>query len=1206
MSKMISVASGFQYSVNIGYDLNNDDKLKNFIPTKSALKLLEEIILSTNLTSTERARVLIGAYGKGKSHIVLTILAMLMKRDIGLFKKTLPKIKENPRLYQCIQNYYSSNNKILPIIITGSNTSLPQAFLLALQRTLSMNGLLDVMPDTNYKAAVRTIKKWEKEFPDTYKKLKEVIDMPVNKFADALQDYNMDVYEKFEKVYPTLTAGSVFNPFLGFDVIDLYEEAVKGLRNKGYTGIYVIYDEFSKFLESNIVEASVSDTKMLQDFAEKCNRSGELQMHLMLISHKEIVNYIEKLPKQKVDGWKGISERFKHIHLNNNFTQTYEIIESAIQKKEKDWNSFCKEYEANFLGLVQRYENHNIFNDVEKSQIEKTIYGCYPLHPISTFVLPRLSERVAQNERTLFTFISASGISTLPAFLEEYVDDHFEVITPDLIYDYFEPLLKKEIYGGSIHENYVLTETILSKLNEGSLESKVVKTISLIYTLEQFEKLQPSKDEIISIYSISYTSEEINQAIDNLIDKEFVIYLKKSNNYLRLKQTSGVDVRQKINDMIEIQSKNMTIKETLNNSNFDNYVYPSRYNSKHDMIRFFSFEFIDGDEVTENIDWNIKSESIEADGVIYGIIPHNEEAIGKIKDILITTSGNCERFIFILPRHFIEIENVIREFNAVSELRDDANDDKVLFDEYEVIYEDLREVIGTFMRGYTHPEEYKARYIYKGKEVEIGRKAALTGLMSDICDQIYSRTPIISNEAMNRNEITATANNSRNKIVAALLRNELEPNLGFTGTGQEVSIMRSTLIRTGVWEENKGLPKINLHPDKVAYISDVLATIEDFIVDTRQCGKLSFAELYKRLIAPEYHIGLRKGLIPIYLSAVIHEYKREVIISDQFSQVSVSADVIQQINSKPEKFTLSYLDWDLEKEAFVQGLSILFAEYVVEAEKSSNSYDYVVSAMKRWYMSLPKYSKESKTAPDGGKIRKQYQETLKILKQNISGNELLFERFPKIFGYAEFEESVVDNIKVTKEFYDGYIVKVKKELCREIKEMFVLPKNKVNINKMSLASIIKDWCESLEPSVFEQLFADGTDKCLGLFQGITNDDNLTISRLAKLATDLRLEDWNEKIKDLFISNVEKYKQTAEAYHAVVESSNDLQSTSTYQISFTDENGLAVIKRFDKVESTRKGKLLHNQVTAALDSMGRAISDQEKRQILMEILKNLCQ
>lgn len=168
--------------------------------------------------------------------------------------------------------------------------------------------------------------------------------------------------------------------------------------------------------------------------------------------------------------------------------------------------------------------------------------------------------------------------------MDNYDDDHFELITPDLIYDYFEPLFKKEVYGGSIHENYVLTEMILDKLAENSLESKIIKTLALIYILEQFEKLQPSKDEMVSIYSISYTPEEINRAIDNLIEKEYVIYLKRSNNYLRLKQTSGVDIRQKINDMVEIQSKRTTVKETLNNTNFDNYVYPSRYNNERDMI----------------------------------------------------------------------------------------------------------------------------------------------------------------------------------------------------------------------------------------------------------------------------------------------------------------------------------------------------------------------------------------------------------------------------------------------------------------------------------------------------------------------------------------------------------------------------------------------------------------------------------------------
>lgn len=124
-----------------------------------------------------------------------------------------------------------------------------------------------------------------------------------------------------------------------------------------------MYDEFSKYLEANITNASLSDTKMLQDLAEKCNRSGDLQMHLMLISHKEISNYIDRLPKQKVDGWRGVSERFKHIHLNNNFSQTYDIISSVIQKRTDLWERFCQEHSEEFLGLEQRYQRHTMFID---------------------------------------------------------------------------------------------------------------------------------------------------------------------------------------------------------------------------------------------------------------------------------------------------------------------------------------------------------------------------------------------------------------------------------------------------------------------------------------------------------------------------------------------------------------------------------------------------------------------------------------------------------------------------------------------------------------------------------------------------------------------------------------------------------------------------------------------------------------------------
>lgn len=1203
MSKMISVASGFQYSVNIGYDLCSDEKLKNFIPTKSALSLLEEILLSTADTSTDRSRILIGAYGKGKSHIVLTILSMLLKRDISLFEKLMPRIEEKPKLKQCVQNYYDSDNKLLPVVITGSNTSLSQAFLLALQRTLSDNDLLDVMPETNYQAAISVIERWERDFPDTYAALENAIETPVSVLIDALASYNITAYEQFERVYPTLTSGSVFNPFLGFDVVELYESVVKELKAKGFTGIYVVYDEFSKYLEANITEASLSNSKMLQDFAEKCNRSGSSQLHLMLISHKEIANYIDKLPKQKVDGWRGVSERFKHIHLNNNFSQTYEIISSVIQKDVAMWDAFVKTHEEDFSDLHQRYAAHPLFSENE-SELDLALYGCYPLHPVSTFILPRLSERVAQNERTLFTFLSASGTATLPSYLEQTSDERFSLITPDVIYDYFEPLFKKEVYAGEIHQNYILTVNILSRLAKGSLEAKIVKTLSLFYVLGQFERLKPTKDEIAGVFSTSYTLPQITEAIDNLIEREFVIYLKRSNDYLKLKQTSGIDIKRKIQDYAESHAQKISVKETLNASNFDNYMYPSRYNDDREMTRYFSFVFIDEDEVRPSTNWIIKSENIAADGVIYAVIPHSDESIPKLRKTLLETSAGCDRQIFILPNHYAEIENVAHEYEAVSFLREAASDDPVLFEEYDVVYEDLREVITDFMSIYTHPEKYKASYIFDGQVRPIKRKAALTELMADICDTVYSLTPVISNEAVNRDVITNIASNSRNKLVAALLRNQLEVNLGLSGTGQEVSIMRSTLIRTGVLVDRNGMPEIDLRPDN-AHIANMLENIETFILSARHNGRIGFDVLYDILTLPEHHIGMRKGLIPIYLAVVLHEYKQQVVILDRYGQVPTSADVLLQINADPAAFSLSYLDWDPEKEKFVEHLAQIFADYVIDAEKGANTFDFIVNAMRRWVMSLPKYSKESKSHPNGTKIESRQLAMMKMLKQNTSSYELLFNKLPIAFGYTgEFSSGLAENIAATKAFFDCLLDDLKKTLVEKTKAIFMLPQNKDQETRMSLSSTIHEWCDSIAPSAFTHLFADGTERCLALFKSVTNDEFAFVVRLAKTATGLRVEDWDNQTVDVFQKKLLQYKVTAESYREEVPSEQS-ESSSTYKVTFVEADGTAKTKSFERVEYSNRGKLLFNQITQSLDSMGHAISEQEKRQILMEILEKLC-
>lgn len=1204
MSEMISVAEGFQYSVNIAYDLHADDKLKSYIPTQSALQLMEDILQSTLPTSTDRSRVLIGAYGKGKSHIVLTILALLMKRDLRLFEKLMPAVQKRDKLNRLIQNYYESNNKLLPVIITGSNTSLTQAFLLALQQTLKENDLLDIMPETNYKAAISVIERWKKDFPDTYQQFKDKISDTLPSFISRLEDYDIKAYEAFERIYPSLTAGSTFNPFVGFDVVQLYESVVQALKPLGYTGVYVIYDEFSKYLEANISEASVSDTKMLQDFAEKCNRSGTNQMHLMLISHKEIANYIDRLPKQKVDGWRGVSERFTHVHLNNNFTQTYEIIATVIQKKADLWNQFREKHQKEFAELAKRYAAHRIFADMQAEDIERTVQACYPLHPVSTFVLPRLSERVAQNERTLFTFLSSNGPATLPSFLKQYDDTSFEVVTPDQIYDYFEPLFKKEIANGTLHDIYFLTSVILNQLDDGSLEEKIVKTLSLIYMLEQFEKLTPTKNELIGIYSIQYPVPEIERALNNLIDDEYVIYLKRSNDYLQLKESSGVDIEAKIKDTIASQQSSTVVKKVLNASNFDSCIYPLRYNDEKEVTRYFDFTFIDESEVTEDVNWQAKQLNTEADGIVYAVIPHSKEAIGRIADIIKQTSRYCSNCVFIVPRKFVPIDFTVREYKAVETLKKLAASDKVLFDEYEVIYEDLREIINHYISDYTHPEKRAATYIYKGEEKQIVRKAALTDLLSTICGSLYFNTPVIINEAVNKNHLTANSLNSRSKIVIGLLRSELEPNLGLAGSGQEVSILRSTLIRTGVLETENGVPSINLHP-KDYLMSKLMGEIEGFVQEART-QKMSFSDLYERLTTAKCYIGLRKGLVPIYVAAVFHEYKKEIIIYDRFSQVPLNNDTLLQIEAAPQDFTLQCLDWNGEKDKYVEALANVFKDYVIEAEKTAAGYGYVVSAMHRWYMELPKYAKESKHSPDGQQIDKVKRQFLRMLKQNIGTHTLLFERLPiLITGQADCNVEIADAVAEIKFFYDQILGQLECTFCKEVKKLFGSEQDDAMMEKKSLPSVVSEWAGQLDSTIRNQLFADGTDRMLQLFfaDESLSEHALTL-RLAKLATDLNLSDWDADTQAEALENVKRYKATAEGFHAEAET-DAAETVNGYQLTYEDEAGRTVTKRFDKVETSSRGKLLYNMIETAITGMGQAVSEQEKRQILMDVLRELC-
>ena len=95
-SDIISINENFQYSINLQFDLNNINKIKEYIPTKDSCQVLNKYYDSI-LGSYSKATTLVGPYGKGKSHLLLVLLMLLNdyeKSDEDLINNLIEKIKK--------------------------------------------------------------------------------------------------------------------------------------------------------------------------------------------------------------------------------------------------------------------------------------------------------------------------------------------------------------------------------------------------------------------------------------------------------------------------------------------------------------------------------------------------------------------------------------------------------------------------------------------------------------------------------------------------------------------------------------------------------------------------------------------------------------------------------------------------------------------------------------------------------------------------------------------------------------------------------------------------------------------------------------------------------------------------------------------------------------------------------------------------------
>ena len=171
--ELIQINHSFQKSVNLQLDLDNYERIGSYIPTRSSIAVLNRYWDVVTGRSKENASILIGPYGKGKSHLLLVLLSLLHGNE----EETKPILDKIEKVDAAMASKIRvQQKKYMPVLVNAvPGTDLNQSFLYALQEALIREHLENLAPDDYFTEAVKTLENWKKEYQTTYEQLVQIL-----------------------------------------------------------------------------------------------------------------------------------------------------------------------------------------------------------------------------------------------------------------------------------------------------------------------------------------------------------------------------------------------------------------------------------------------------------------------------------------------------------------------------------------------------------------------------------------------------------------------------------------------------------------------------------------------------------------------------------------------------------------------------------------------------------------------------------------------------------------------------------------------------------------------------------------------------------------------------------------------------------------------------------------------------------------------
>ena len=1153
-SEIYEVNADFQKSINLSLDIGNIEYVKKYIPTKASVAVIDAYIDSVIKRGGNRSSILIGPYGKGKSHtlfVVVSILSDADEKNEKYYSDLIDRINViDPSTAEKIRTIRNNKVRLLPVIVNDRYLDIRQAFLASLREALLHAGLERIMPENYYQCCLDTINRWNTEYPATYSAYVEYIHSKGEKTSDfesQIAQFNPAALELFRDCHRIILSGAEFDPLLSSDVASLYSEVAQSLKTESrYNGLFIVFDEFGKYLESVVSYFETPKFKVLQDIAEICDRSKNIPMLISCISHKAISEYATRLNTQQKSSFRTVEGRFNPIYFTSTFEGTFSLISGALGCHSERLSEFMTEHEVERKQAVAQIEDIGCFSGYD-SNVNAIVDMCFPMHPITALALMRLSEKAAQNERTLFTFLSQDE-SPLVSFIKRN-DGAFEFATVDLVYDYFHETIRETSYDEEIKELVVYADSIIPRLQTD--EKKLVKAVALFAMISD-SGIQASKEMLAA--ALQWSSEEMGKALSQL-EQSRLLYVRRSDGVLCLMR-SNESIRHEIEHEMELRRGRVPIEDQLSALIPTGYTIPRRYNDQHEIVRYFQNVYISTENFLQQNSFGWLEDIGFADGYVLYLLGYisEDQVYEKIKQ---TGQRNI---VVILSKTPLNFADAIEEGAAIKRLLEKI-EDPVTVEELTYYYEDILSLVN---RHFTE--------MFAGSVTCVSTRgskavASVGAEVSSLCEEVlYPKTPRICHEMINRSDISGIMRQVRSNVINAVLANG-DVMTAFDNKSAEGAIVRSVLGQMG---QNN--------------MKAIMEEIQRFLSGC-EAEKQPIQRLYEALMAPPY--GMRKGVIPLLLAYGVREFISNVTLYNEGQEMAFDGETLKAFDSHYSDYSILIDKGSADQSQYI---SILHERYA--PDDATINIRSIHDSMSRLVRALPRCARTNKQfLSSDGSLKSIDPAWINVrqalLRYGSNSRDTLLSSIPRAISVMPSKVAAEKVIGII----DGLSM-----YCNDLqKALSMIICRRLGYPQRSIHGAMTLWLQN-NANRLNHVFDAATTALINVFR---SEDNHTerewIDMTAVALTGLPLEDWSDQQMEAF-QNI--LNETLLKIETVEEDSDESGSDTVVSITLEGKEFKQALKR-----NTLDGlaTVALNSVQAALDEFGDAITNEEKILILTKAL-----